>query len=126
MAKRNPGAVIAELHSIRTQITEQGKVVDALKAKRDTIELELLALLKEQGVVRTATQTHTASITEDVVASVVDWDAFYKYMARENKLYMLQRRPSNTAYRDELDAREGKPIPGVESFTKRGISLRKN
>lgn len=126
MTMRTPGQIVHHLHTLRTSIADANREVDKLKCERDLVETELLEALEAQGVVRVSSATHTASITKETVPTVTDWDAFYEFMRTQDKLYMLHRRPSSSAYRDELDAREGEAIPGVEPFTKRGISLRKS
>lgn len=122
--KKSPGSLIAQLAALRTSISAAKKVHTELTKEKDVLDLELLALMDNQDVSRISTRTHTASATERVVPSVVDWDKFYKFMQQEDALYMLERRPLATAFREMLEARDGEAIPGVEPFVKRSVSLR--
>ncbi len=123
-AKNSPGSLVAQLAELRTKIAEAKKVHTALTAERDAIDLELLKIMDGQDVSRLSTKTHTASATERVVPTVHDWDAFYEFIKQEDALYMLERRPLATAFREMLEARDGEAIPGVEPYVKRSVSLR--
>jgi hypothetical protein len=120
------GELVRKLSSIRDRITAAGKKVDALKAERNAIELQLMGTLDHSGVKRISAGSHTATVTESVLPQVKDWDAFYRFILRNKAVHLLERRPLSSAFRETLELRNGRPIPGVESFIKRSISLRKN
>ena len=71
-----------------------------------------------------AGKSASVSISEVVVPTVKDWDAFYTYINRNKAYHLLERRPTSIAYREELESRNGKLLPGVESFTRRTLNLR--
>ena len=64
----------------------------------------------------------TASITEQILPQVVDWDALYAHIHETESYFLLQRRPAAAAFR-ELNA-SGEEVPGIEPFVQRTISLR--
>lgn len=122
--KKSPGSLIAQLADLRKKISDAKAVHTELTKRKDAIDLELLSMMDDQDVSRISTRTHTASATELVIPTVTDWDKFYAFMKQEDALYMLQRRPLATAFREMLEARDGEAIPGVEPFVKRSVSLR--
>lgn len=61
------------------------------------------------------------SRTERNVPSVFDWDKLCAYVKRHNAFELLQKRVTQEAYKERVDA--GKKVPGVEIFTKIGLSI---
>ena len=76
-----------------------------------------------EGTSLTRTKFGTVSISKLNVASVKDWNEFEKYIYENKALYLLQRRPANLAYREELKT-QGE-IPGVETFETISVNLSK-
>ena len=125
MARRkSPAQMVRELKTLRDKIGVQSKRVTELKAKRDTIELALIELLKKDEMTSLGTGNLTATYTRRPVPVVKDWDDFYDFIRENDAMFLLERRPSPTAYRDVLESRDGKKIPGVETFHKESISIR--
>lgn len=118
------GALIDDLHATREKIRGLNKEVEALNSQKANLETRLIEALDAQGVTQSRGASATASISETIIPQVKDWDRFYAFIARNKAYYMLERRPAAAAYREALELRKNRPIPGVESFTKRTISLR--
>lgn len=116
--------LIEELVELREEIREVNAHKSDLEKKKEDVELTIMSLLDEQEVTLMRGQHATISISETENAKVEDWDEFENYIYNNRALYLLQRRPSNPAYR-ELVKTDG-ALPGVVSFTKRTINLRKN
>jgi hypothetical protein len=51
------------------------------------------------------------------------WDEFYAYVKKNNAFYLLQKRLSEPAIKEILEA--GKKVPGVEEIAYRTVSLHK-
>lgn len=120
---RTLGELASERHALRDEkrkLNEQLKEVDA--QLKDN-ELELLEALDAAGVEATKAAGISLSISEQVVPSVTDWDAFYGYIKANDAMYMLERRAASAAFREAHQA--GLDVPGVEPFTKRSINMRK-
>ena len=58
------------------------------------------------------------------MAQVQDWEAFYKYVAKEGAFDLLQRRVNDSAYRARLD--DQIKVPGVEPFGVVKLSITKS
>lgn len=118
-------SLISNLAKVKAEITELNKQVKKLTERRDLLESELIAAMKETGVDQLRNDVATVSLTETDLPQVEDWDRFYNFILRNKALYLLERRPASKAYREMLEMRKGRAIPGVKTFTKTGISLRK-
>lgn len=113
-----------ELADLRKEMRDLEKQKTALGKKAEEIEKELIAELDAMGtdMSRFPDAGITVSISEQVVPQVVDWDKLERWIYRNHALYLLQRRPSVTAFRELMEARK-RPIPGLEAFTKRKINI---
>ena len=120
---------IWELQEIKDKISIHTKAIDRLSKQRTELEMEILEQLDEAhlSLARTSNTDDTGkrvtvSINEQDVAHVKDWAEFEEYIYDNRALYLLQRRTSNPSYRDEVKVK-GK-VPGVETFTKRTLSVK--
>lgn len=109
-----------EIRDERKELKRRDKILIGLW--RD-LETQFLAQLDEQGQKRAGTDAGTATITENVLPTIVDWDALTAYIVKEDATHLLQRRVSAAAFRELRDA--GMTIPGVEPYLQRQISLRR-
>jgi len=116
--------VVVKLVEIREAIKKINTEKKDLEEVRSQLELEVLSLLDDQEVTLMRSKAGTISIAESEIAQVEDWDEFENFIYKNRALYLLQRRPSNPAYR-ELIKTDGN-VPGVVSYIKRTINLRKN
>lgn len=116
------GAEIDDLWAVREskrRIEEQLTEIKKTIAEKEKL---LLERMDREGLSKSTGSCATISVTENVKPSVVDWDAFYKFIARTKYYHLLERRPSVTGCR-ELFELKGK-IPGVVPFSQRQINIR--
>ena len=118
------GDLIDDLARNRDETRKLSKQLDHLKSEKTTLERELIAAMDAQGIEQSRGKLGSASICEQVVPSVTDWDVFYAYIHRNRSYFLLARRPTSVAYRETLAARRNRPIPGVQSYLHRTITLR--
>jgi len=121
--------LIWKLNTVKAEITTLNSQVKTLEVSRDDLTEQILDTMAEanSSLFRTDStdaqgKRITVSVNPEDVANVEDWGEFEEYIYNNRALYLLQRRPSNPSYRDEV-AVKGK-IPGVETFTKRKLSLK--
>jgi len=117
------GDIIARMVDVRDERRRISSRDKELIEDWRSLEMELLLRLDDQGMKKASTDAGTASITEQILPQVVDWDALYAHIHENEAYFLLQRRPAAAAFR-ELNA-SGEVIPGIEPFTQRTISLRK-
>lgn len=117
------GAKIDALHALREQKRELETEVKALNDQMKGLEADIMSQLDDQETLMSRGRAAQVTVTEQVVGTVQDWDAFYEYIVDNDAFHLLQRRVANAAYREMVEA--GDEIPGTEPFTKRSLSLRK-
>ena len=118
------GQLIDKLYELREQIRELDRQSQALKDEKSAIEDTLLKELDAQGVQSVSGRKATASISENLVPSVEDWDSFHAFIRKNNAFYLLQRRANPAPYRELMEQRRGRKIPGVTTVTLRTLNLR--
>ncbi len=143
-AKRKPAAVVeaanepvqppkkalttAQMIDRMYKLREEKRVLAAklkpIEEEYDQLEKDLKAALIERGSEGDKTKLASASLSEEVVGNIKDWDSFTAYIKKSGHFHLLQRRISNPAFR-ELSALLVKKggVPGVEAFTKINLTL---
>jgi len=116
--------MIDGIYDIRNEIRALNKQVDELKTQKEEMELKLIDMMDAVGTDQSRSSVATATISETVVPQVTDWDAFWKFIMRNKATYLVERRPAAVAFRETLEQRKGRAIPGVSSFTKRTVGIR--
>lgn len=114
---------IDDLRKQRDKIREERNKLSELETAFKAAEEQILTELREQGATKLSGKLATASVSESEVPSVEDWDDFYKFIRRNNAFYLLQRRPNAAPYRELMEQRRGKKIPGVNTVTTYRLNL---
>jgi hypothetical protein len=117
------GGLIDRLYELKQDKAELNRQIKHLDTTQTELEAQVLIKLQELGINSGKSLIASATISTSIIPIVQDWEAFYNYIKETDSLFLLERRPALTAYRDLAAA--GEKIPGVESFTKTTISLRK-
>jgi hypothetical protein len=113
---------VGQLRDVLSELKDHNDQIKILSEQRKELELSIMDDLDNSGLTLARTEFGTVSLTTEQVASVEDWNMFEEYIYDHRALYLLQRRASNPAYREELNLRS--KVPGVSTFTKRKLSLR--
>ena len=116
------GQLIDDLKIRRDQIRDLQKTLDAAKEEYEHLERDIMAKLNEQGLTNSRSNLAIATITEQTVANVNDWDAFMDYVFTNDARHLLQRRIASRAALEEMED-NGDAIPGlaVTKLTKLGL-----
>lgn len=93
-----------------------------IEAKLEEFEGQLFERLDAEGMEKGTGTKASISISSNTVAKVDDWDEFWKFIIKNKFTHLLQRRVSDPAYRELVEA--GKKVPGVVPFIKRTLNLR--
>jgi hypothetical protein len=119
------GSLIDEMHDIRERRRELAKEEKQLGQEYEILQASLISSLEATGMTSGASDIASVAIKNTNVANIQDWDVFHKWLRKTNRLYMLERRPAQAAFREYIkDSRGHKPPPGVVTFEKTTISLR--
>lgn len=116
------GTAVDQLIKLREKKRDLEASVKSLEGQIEDMQSQLLEQMEASGTDKLSGKLGTASISTSVVANVEDWDALYPYIAKNKLWHLLQRRVSDPAYRELLDA--GKKVPGVQPFNKKRLNLR--
>lgn len=116
------GADVDALIELRDKKRKLEASIKDIEGQASLIEERLMESMDKNGVDKATGKLGTVSITSNVVANVEDWDLFYPYIAKNKFWHLLQKRVSDPAYRELLEA--GKKVPGVQPFTKKKLNLR--
>lgn len=96
--------IMAQMFRIRAARAELAVKEKELVAEWEAFETQLLGKLDEQGSVRVSSLQGTASVSEQILPLVEDWDAYYAYIKENDAWHLLQRRPAVNAYREMVEA----------------------
>jgi len=107
------GARIDLVARLRSERLELDKKVKAHKAQEAEITDLILADLRRARLDKASGKTATFSYAKVLVPKVTDWEVFYTWIADTHNFDLLQRRVSDTSYREHLE--NGEEIAGVES-----------
>jgi DNA repair exonuclease SbcCD ATPase subunit len=118
------GELIDDIYKVREKIKGLTAQVSELEVQKAELEGHLLTLMDDQGVTQSRGSLASATRKVETVAQADDWEKLYPYISRTKSWQLLHRRLNNAAYRELLEQRNGKPIPGLSSFNKVSISLR--
>jgi hypothetical protein len=117
------GAAIDELYATRQHRLEEMGAIKDMSDYETRLKNHLIDTLPKSDASGVAGKFARAQITTKKVPTVQDWDAFYKYVKKNNAWELLQRRVNDQAVYDRWDA--GKVIPGVGEFTTVSVSVTK-
>jgi len=117
------GTLIDALKKIDIRRSELSAEETRLKADRETMEKQIIALMDKQDTRIGEGKIARASIIESEEPTTEDWIKFLSWARRTNNLHLIQRRISAPAWR-ELRALKKTEVPGIGVFNKRSLSLR--
>ncbi len=106
----------AKQHTMEVMIAE-------LKKDEQKVEDSIINEFTAEQISKVGGTIAAATVSLHVYPQVKDWPAFYAYIKKTDSFDLLERRPTRVAYRERVE--NGEKIPGVESFTKKVLSLRK-
>ena len=117
------GVIIERMVAIREERRRLKRLDSELSQSWSDLEALLINQLDAQGVNKASTDAGTATVNETVLPKVEDWDALYAHLKETDSLYLLQKRISSGAFREQHQA--GLAVPGITPYVQKSISLRK-
>jgi hypothetical protein len=116
------GALIDQLWATREVKRDIESQLKEVETRITELNTELMERMEQEGLDKASGTKATISVSTNTVAAVEDWDEFWKYILKNKYTHLLQRRVSDPAYRELLEA--GKKVPGVQPFVKRSLNVR--
>ena len=117
------GELITSMLEIRDEKKRLEDRKKILNEQWRELEAEFIDQLEKQGAKRAGTDIGTATITENVLPTIVDWDALTAYVLETGSTHLFQRRVGAAAFRELREA--GVDVPGVDAYIQKQISLRR-
>lgn len=97
-----------------------------LAGKMEQLEAFLNGHMNDTGVESFRTEHGTVYQTIDVIPNANDWDLFYRWIAENNAFDALERRIKKTFIGDYMEQNKGKLPPGVSTFRKLKVNIRRS
>ncbi len=116
------GALIDQMWAVREEKRKLEEQLKEVEVRLGELDAKLQERLAADGLDKATGTKASVSVTTTVTADVQDWDTFWGYVIKNKYTHLLQRRVSDPAYRELLDA--GKKVPGVQPFLKKRVNLR--
>lgn len=127
MDARTPtlGSQIDKLATLKDKKSELDAKVKDLETEISELTETIIQRLQAEETDRGAGKKMSVTIGHEVVANIIDYEAFWAFVVKAKAPQLLQRRVSNPAFREMLEYRKGKPVPSLEPFTKIKLNTRK-
>lgn len=116
------GALIDSIWAAREEKRRLEVQVKEVEAAIAELQTQLMERMETEKTDKAQGSKAGVSISTNIVANVEDWDALWAYIAKNKYYGLLQKRVTETAYRELLDL--GKTVPGVQPFPKRTLNVR--
>ena len=104
-------------------VTRAEAARDKEKAKLQKIGDEILDRFSKDDINGLTTDKAVATIKPVTSASIKNWGSLTKYIKKNNAFELFQRRINKAAWLEHLDARKGRPVPGVASYKRNVLSV---
>lgn len=98
---------------------------NVLKAKLELLEGQMLKHLNDTGTDSVKTPSGTFYKQEEITPRADDWDAFYKWVAKNDAFEFLEKRITKTAVKTYMETNKGKIPPGVSVFREFVVRVRR-
>src|SRR5665213_3635166 len=116
-----PGRCADLYHDVREIRLSMQKEVDVIAAREAELRDHIIDTLAASDDTGAAGQRYRAQIVTKSKPKVEDWNTFCAWVAVNGRFDCLQRRTSDKAVMDMIDA--GEPPPGVERMTVKDVSI---
>ena len=118
------GDLIDEMVDIRDRRREIAKEDSKLKGQYNELVDLVIEKMHATGTDQIRSDLATASLKVETVATVVDPARLALWVIKNKRVDLLQNRISNPVYREIMEGRRKREIPGLEGFEKETILLR--
>ena len=120
--------ILGDLKARKTAIAKEEKQVNA---EISMVETYILPLLKEQELTKATIDTqkgmYSVSINETIhpQPNPEKWEEIFKWTIENDRTELLMKRINSAPYRESLENENLETPPGVQSYTKTTLNLRK-
>ena len=117
------GRKVESLNDRRNKIRRLEEQIKILKTSYVVMADEIMDEMEKLGLSDATGKSASVHLKNTDVANVKDWDKVYNYIHRHKAYHLMFRRIADAAFREELELRGKRGIPGIEIFTRRSAGL---
>jgi len=118
----NDGELLDRMADLREAIAELANQEKDLKAEASMIEAEMLARMEQRGTDKLSNSRMTAIKSTTTMAKVINWDDVFDYIKKTGDFSLMQKRISDTVYREMLVMEQ---VPGIIPVDVTKVGFRK-
>lgn len=117
MTNRNLVHALADLKTAREERAVAAAVLKEVDNTIDALEQEIMALMGTAGGLKKAEGAGLkVSLETSIVPQGKDWPVLEEFIHRNKAYYLFERRIHTKAWRELIEQRGGKAVPGIEPF----------
>ena len=113
---------VAEANREKAKIEQE---IRRRKARAAKIENEIFDRFKKDKIEGGEGRLAKARLKKVVGPNMRDWSKVAAYVLKHKCVELFQRRISKEAWLEQLEARNGKPVPGIEMYEEVKLSVTK-
>jgi len=117
------GTCADKLYEFKQERLAAQKIVDEMKKRENAIIEHVIATLPKSDASGVSGKVARVMVTTKEVPTIKDFKKLQAHIKRTGNFDLLQRRLNAAAVNERWDV--NKNVPGVEAFTKVGVSLTK-
>lgn len=121
----NLGELADAIYAKGLEIDKAAAKVKELEVEQRAMEERMLNEMKAAGTDIIRGNAATVSISETTRAKIDDFEKFIPWLYRTKSAHLFERRIAAVAYRELMESRKGKAIPGLSEFTHERLNIRK-
>lgn len=119
--------VYLKIRDARTELKEKFEAEDkSLQTQIDLIQEQLLEVCRQNGVDSLKTPYGTAMRKVTTRYWTQDWESMHKFIKDHDALHLLEKRISQTAMKEFLEANPDDHPPGLSSNSEYQITIRRS
>ncbi len=120
---KSMGVCADQLYALRDKRIAESKKLDEMVAEESALKNHIIENLPKSEQTGASGKTANVKVVTKEIPVVENWDDFYGYVRKTKRTDLLQKRLSEGAIAEILDA--GKKVPGIGTFDKVTLSLTK-
>ena len=109
------------LYAVREMRLMKQRAIETLEKLEGELKNYFIENLPKSQASGIAGRVARVQIETKPVPQVSEWNDFYTYIRKNNAFELLQRRPSESAVKERMDA--GERVPGVTIFQAKKVSV---
>lgn len=122
---RNIGKMIDKLYELKLEHDKTLAAAGKAKDKYDTLRDQVQEELKRQDLDGANGERAKVSLFQKINPTISDYVKFERYVYKNKALHLMNKAPNTKAWKEELDSRKGRPVPGITTFNRITMRLTK-